>query len=69
VCDERLSRGLTNERFEFHRLARENLARQPSIEEDILEALRANVCTFVRPIDSFHAMLTVGARQVQSNTG
>ena len=62
VCDERVSRGQTNERDEYHRLAREYLARQPSIEEDILEALRANV-------DPFYAILMVGARQVQLNTG
>ena len=53
VYDERVNRGEIDEREEDHRLAREHVARQPSIEEDILEALRANVCTSYRSLSRY----------------
>jgi hypothetical protein len=36
-----------------HRLARQHLVRQPSIEDDILEALRANVFTSYRSLSRY----------------
>ncbi len=43
--DEHTRRGEMNEKDKYRRLTRQHVARQPSIEDDILEALRANVCT------------------------
>ena len=53
MYNERVSRGETNDRDEEHRLARAHLARQPSIEEELLEALRANVCTSFRSLSRY----------------
>lgn len=53
VYDERVNRSEIDERDEDHRLAREHVARQPSIQEDILEALRANVCTSYRSLSRY----------------
>jgi hypothetical protein len=53
IYDQRCSQGKGNKRDEYHRLAREHLARQPSIEEDLLEALRANVCTSYRNLSRY----------------
>ncbi len=53
VYDERVTQGQVNERDEYHRLAREHLARQPSIQDDLLEALRANVCTSYRNLSRY----------------
>jgi hypothetical protein len=53
VYDEHVNKGEVNERVEYHCLARKHLARQPSIEEDLLEALRANVCTSYRNLSRY----------------
>ncbi len=53
MYDERVSHGAVNERDEYHLMAREHLARQPSIQEDLLEALRANVCTPFRNLSRY----------------
>lgn len=53
VYNERVSRGEINDRDENHRLARAHLARQASIEEELLEALRANVCTSFRSLSRY----------------
>jgi hypothetical protein len=65
VYDERVNKGEVNDRDEDHRLAREHLARQSSIEEDLLEALRANVCTSYR---NLYGTSMVGAPEVLLNT-
>ena len=51
--DERASRGEINGKDKYHRLARQHLARQPSIDDDLLEALRANVCTSYRSLSRY----------------
>ncbi len=53
VYDERVRDGAINERDEYHRMAREHLARQPSIQFDLLEALRADVCTSYRNLSKY----------------
>ena len=51
--DERARRGEMNEKDKYHRLARQHLARQPSIQDDLLDALRANVCTSYRALSRY----------------
>ncbi len=52
VYDELAPRGKIRDVEQYERLVRQNLARQPSIQDDILEALRANVCTSYRALIS-----------------
>ena len=51
--DERARRGEMNEKDKYHRLARQHLARQPSIQDDLFDALRANVCTSYRALSRY----------------
>ncbi len=52
-CDERARRGEINEKDKYHWLACQHLARQPSIEDDILDAPRANFCTSYRALSRY----------------
>ncbi len=50
---ERARRGEINVKDNYHRLARQHVARQPSIEDDLLEALGANVYTAYRSLSRY----------------
>jgi hypothetical protein len=53
VYDELAPRGKIKDVEQYERLARQHLARQPSIQDDILEAPRANVCTSYRAFSRY----------------
>ncbi len=51
--DKRINSGEANEKDKYHRLARQHLARQPFIENDLLEAQHANVFTSYRSLSRY----------------